>query len=82
MKTYLASKIDSKQALSFYDYDNLVPKQTQGYERHFIKLTIPSSKETQGIAIFNVDHTAQGEFRGFIRHISTLDVSKLQKAVE
>ena len=45
-------------------------------------MTIPNSKETQGVAIFNVDHTAVGEYRAYIRHLSTVDISKLQKAVE
>lgn len=30
----------------------------------------------------NVDHTATGEYRAFIRHLSTVDVSKMQRAVE
>ena len=82
MQTYLSSKIESRQAQSFYDFDILQAKQTVGYDRHYVKLTAPNSKETQGVAIFNVDHTAVGEYRAFIRHLSTVDTSKLQKAVE
>ena len=78
----MSSKIESRQAQSFYDYENLKTKQTQGYERHYIKLTTSNSKETQGVAILNVDHTAVGEYRAFIRHLSTTDISKLQKALE
>jgi len=34
------------------------------------------------VAIFNIDHTAQGEYRAFIRHISTVDITKMQQAIE
>lgn len=82
MQTYLASKIQTRVAHSFYDYEQLVEKQNHGYERHFIKLTAPGNKEIQGVALFNIDHTAAGEYRGYIRHLSTVDISKMQRAVE
>jgi hypothetical protein len=82
VKDYLEKKIEKRVADSFYDCDQLLAKQANGYERHYIKLMLAGSKEPQGLAVFNVDHTTQGEFRGYIRHLSTVDVTKLQKAAE
>lgn len=82
LKDYLDKKIEKRLADSFHDYNQLIAKQSNGYERHYLKFMLSGSKEVQGLAIFNLDHTMQGEFRGYIRHISTVDVSKLQKAAE
>jgi hypothetical protein len=56
--------------------------QNEGYERHFLKLTAAGTKETLGVAMVNVDHTAQGEYRAYIRHLTTIDVSKIQTAID
>jgi hypothetical protein len=44
-------------------------KQETGYERHYLKLIY--NGQLCGIALFNVDPTAQNEQRAFIRHVST-----------
>jgi hypothetical protein len=48
-----------------------------------VKLTAPgNSKDVLGVAVFNIDHTATGEYRGYIRHLSVQDMTKLQTAIE
>jgi hypothetical protein len=51
----------------------MVEKQSDGYERHYVKLVDEKTKELRGLALFNVDYTAQNEFRVYVRHISSLD---------
>lgn len=58
----------------------LIEKQSNGYERHYLKFT--QNGQLAGLALFNVDYTAANEFRGYIRHISTLNMETLASAVE
>lgn len=51
-----------------------------GYERHYIKLV--HKGQMKGLALFNVDHSAFNEFRGYIRHVSTTEFSHFDKALE
>ena len=60
----------------------MVEKQSDGYERHYVKLVDEKTKELRGLALFNVDYTAQNEFRVYVRHISSLDFNQIAKAVE
>jgi hypothetical protein len=53
----------------------MVEKQENGYERHYLKIVEEKTKELRGLALFNVDHSVQNEFRGYVRHISTVDFS-------
>jgi hypothetical protein len=82
MKNYMDHRIDAKLLHSFYDYDLLMKNQTDGYERHFLKLTAAGTKETLGVALVNVDYTAQGEYRAYIRHLTTTDAAKIQTAID
>ena len=52
-------KGDQRQVLSFYDIDTLLQKQNHGYERHYLQLVYQN--EVQGMAVFNIDHSAQNE---------------------
>jgi hypothetical protein len=79
MDDYL-KKIDFKQQHSSYDLSTLIMKQNCGYERHYLKISDENNKQ-MGMAIFNIDHTDSNEWRTFIRHVSTFDLSHLQKAV-
>mmetsp|Transcript_31809 Transcript_31809/g.31100 ORF Transcript_31809/g.31100 Transcript_31809/m.31100 type:complete len:122 (+) Transcript_31809:846-1211(+) len=40
------------------------------------------NNHVMGVALFNIDHTAQNEQRAFIRHISVTDIKYISKAVD
>jgi len=41
----------------------------EGYEAHYLKFENPFG-QVEGVALINMDHTCQQEFRAYIRHIS------------
>ena len=82
MRNYMEHKIETKLLHSFYDFDLLMKNQIDGYERHFLRLTAVGTKETLGVALVNVDYTAQGEYRAYIRHLTTIDATKIQTAID
>lgn len=79
MRDYF-KKIDQRLVHSYYDVEQLLMKQENGYERHYVKLMHKGAM--CGIALFNCDQTTPNEFRGYIRHVSTLDFSHIGTAVE
>jgi hypothetical protein len=40
------------------------------------------NNDISGIAIFNIDHSAQNEQRAFIRHLTTINMDHLKKGIE
>jgi hypothetical protein len=64
---------------SYHDFNQIIEKQNAGYERHYVKLT--HRNEIKGVAIFNIDPTAANEQRCYIRHVSTIDLRDITKAL-
>jgi len=51
-----------------------------GYDQHYLKFT--SGKEIAGIVCINIDHNWQSDFRAYIRHLSVVDKSKFEEALQ
>lgn len=51
-----------------------------GYEGHYMKIL--KGAEMVGILCFNIDHTIQTEFRGYIRHLTVNDKEHYAQVVK
>ena len=51
-----------------------------GYESHYMKITRGGSMV--GVACFNVDHTHLADFRGYLRHLTVLNIDDFSPALQ
>ena len=53
----------------------------EGYDGHYLKFS-NSFGQVEGIALINMDHTCQQEFRAYIRHISVKNRTNLIEVLQ
>ena len=65
---YLKS-LDYQMRSSFLKLGTALQQMEEGYDANYLKFE-SSIGEVEGIALINMDHTCQSEFRAYIRHIT------------